>query len=218
MSAAIFPFKFLRRGYVQYLSFRTAVDEMGGGRRVTQKLHGAGELVARGTLLFPNPGGAYSDFTAFWAARFGAFEAFLYRAQDKDAAAMVDGAAASAGQVDFEASRRYVDVALLEVRKGGVLQTLTTHYTLENGSGGAYVLGTSPRLVVHFLAAPGAGVDVELSYDFYYPVRFDGDDLPDDMEIETGGRGATGLVDRTLSVHLRETGPGFSYADAPNAL
>ena len=218
MSAAVFPFRFLRRGFVEYLSFRTAVDEMGGGRRVTQKLHGAGELVVRGTLLFPNPGGTYAEFAAFWAARSGAFEAFLYRPQDKDAAGMVDGAAATAGQVDFPASRRYVDATTLEVRKNGALQTLATHYTLQDGSGGSYVLGTSPKLVVHFLAAPGVGIDVELSYDFLYPVRFDGDDLPDDMEIETGGRGAAGLADRTLSVQLRETGPGFSFADAPNAL
>jgi len=218
VSAAVFPFTFLRRGFVEYLSFRTAVDEMGGGRRVTQKLHAAGELVARGTLLFPNKGGSYADFTAFWAARFGAFEAFLYRAQDRGAAQMIDGLTAVAAQVDFTATRRYVDTATLVVRKNGVVQTLTTHYTLQNGSGGAYVLGTSERLVVHFLAAPGVGVDVELTYDFLYPVRFEGDDLPDDMELETGGAGPAGLADRTLSVQLRETGPGFGYADAPDSL
>ena len=56
MAATIFPFTFLRRGFVEYLSFRNAVHEQSAGRRTLQKLHAAGELVVRGSLLFPNKG------------------------------------------------------------------------------------------------------------------------------------------------------------------
>ena len=86
--ATIFPFVFLRRGFREYLAYVNAVHEQGGGRRTLQKLHAAGELVIRGTLLFPNGGGSYRDFEAFWNSRFGGFEPFLYRAQNPGAAAM----------------------------------------------------------------------------------------------------------------------------------
>jgi len=49
-------------------------------------------------------------------------------------------------------------------------------------------------------------------------VRFEGDDVPDDQELEAGGLGSAEVVDRTVNVRLREAGPGWSYAAAPNAL
>jgi hypothetical protein len=36
--------------------------------------------------------------------------------------------------------------------------------------------------------------------------------------MEAGGLGGTNVADRTLEVHLREAGPGWSYASTPNAL
>ena len=216
--ATIFPFVFLRRGFREYLAYRTAVHEQGGGRRTAQKVHAAGELVVRGTLLFPNPGGAWRDFEAFWNARFGGFESFLYRPQNPGAAVMGDAPAVeSATQKDFVATRRYVDTATLVVRKNGLLQTLGVHYSVVNESGAAYVLGTSVKLVVRFANAPGTGATVTIAYEFLVPVRFEGDDLPSEQEMEAGGAGVAAVADRTVAVQMRETGPGFSYAAVPNS-
>jgi hypothetical protein len=215
--ATIFPFVFLRAGFREYLAFRNALHEQSGGRRVAQKLHAAGELVVRGKLLFPNKGGSWHDFEDFWAARFGAYEPFLYQAQNAGNGGVIDALVAAAGQTDFVATRRYVDTASLVVRKNGVLQTEGVHYTVKNEAGAAYVLGTSTKLVVRFGAAPATGAAIALAYGFYYPVRFEGDDL-DEQDLEVGGVGATAVADRTIAVQLRETGPGFSYAAAPNVL
>ena len=219
MATAIFLFTFLRSGFREYRAFRNAVHEQGGGRRTLQKLHAAGELVVRGTLLFPNKGGTYPDFEAFWNARSGGYEAFLYQPQNPGAKSMNDApAVTTATQKDFAATRRYVEVATLVVRKNGVVQTLGVHYSVVSESGGAYVLGTSSSLVVRFVTAPGMGATVALAYDFYVPVRFDGDDLPDDQELATGGGVGDALVDRTVSIRLQEAGPGWSYAATPNVL
>jgi hypothetical protein len=218
MAIATFPFTFLKKGFKEYLAFSTAVHEQGGGRRVVQKLHAAGELVARGTLLFPNAGGTYPDFAAFWAARFGGYESFLYRPQDAGAASMADAFAGDGATKDFAATRRYVDVATLVVRKNGVVQLAGVQYSVQNESGAAYVLGTSTKLVVHFGAAPTNAAAVSLAYEFLVPVRFDGDELPDEQDLEAGGAGRANVADRTIAVRLREAGPGWSYAAAPNAM
>ena len=215
--ATIFPFVFLRAGFREYLSFRNAVHEQSGGRRVAQKLHAAAELVVRGKLLFPNKGGSFHDFEDFWAARFGGYEPFLYQAQNAGNGALVDALVAAAGQTDFAATRRYVDTASLVVRKNGVVQTLGVHYSVVNESGAAYVLGTSVKLVVRFANAPGTGATVTIAYEFLVPVRFEGDDLPSEQEMEAGGAGVAAVADRTVAVQMRETGPGFSYAAVPNA-
>lgn len=215
--ATIWPYAFAVRGFREGLAFATAIHEASGGRRVAQKLRAGGELTVRGLLVFPNGGGTYASFRAFWEARSGPYEPFLYRAQNPGAAAMADAFVATTGQVDFTATRRYVNTATLQVYKAGVLQTLTTHYTLQNESGGAYVLGTSTKLVVHFGAAPGNGVAVALAYEFYYPVRLEGDEPPEE-DVDGGGRGSAVVADRRVSVAMRETGAGFSYAAAPNVL
>lgn len=215
--ATIFPFSFLRAGFREYLAFRNALHEQSGGRRVVQKLHAAAELAVRGRLLFPNKGGSWHDFEDFWAARFGGYEPFLYQAQNAGNGVLVDALVAAAAQTDFPATRRYVDTASLVVRKNGVVQTLGVHYSVVNEAGGAYVLGTSTKLVARFAAAPGAGAAVSLTYGFYYPVRFEGDDL-DEQDLDGGGVGASVVADRTIAVQLRETGPGFSYAAAPNVM
>ena len=218
MATATFPFVFLRRGFREYLAYGNAVHEQGGGRRTLQKLHAAGELVVRGTLLFPNPGGSYRDFESFWNARFGGFEPFLYRPQNPGAAQMDDAPAVeSATQKDFAATRRYVDTSTLVVRKNGAVQTLGVHYSIVNEAGAAYVLGTSAKCVVRFGTAPGLGATVALAYEFLHMVRFEGDDLPSEQELEAGGLGAAAVADRTVAIQLRETGPGFSYAAVPNA-
>jgi hypothetical protein len=217
--ATIFSFVFLKKGYREYVAFSTAVYEQSGGRRTALKLHAAGEFVARGKMLFPNLGGSYGSFEAFWSAAFGGFGAFLFKPQNHGAAKVTDAIGTGDGSTkDFAATRRYVDAATLVVKVNGVVKTITTDYTLKDETGGAYALGTSAKLVVHFVTAPGATLPVVLTYDFYYPVRFEGDELPDSQEMEAGGLGGTNVADRTLEVHLREAGPGWSYASTPNAL
>lgn len=218
MAAVIFPFKLLREGSREYLSFRNAVHEQGAGRRTIQKLHAAGELVVRGRMVFPNAGGSWSDYEAFWESRAGTYEVFLYKRQRRGAAAQVDLLDAATGQTAFVATRRYVDTATLVVRKNGVLQVLGVDYTVQNGSGGAYALQTSPRLVVVFGGAPGLGAVVRLEYEFYFPVRFEGDDLPDDQELHGAGTGGADIADTLVGVQMREAGPGYSYASTPNVL
>jgi hypothetical protein len=218
VAAVVFPFKFKRRGAREHLEFKTGVEEQGGGRRVTQKLRAAGELVVRGDILFPNDGGSWSDFKSFWEARFGGFDSFLYPRQDKNEDAQGDAFVAAAAQVDFAASRRYVDTASLVVKKNDVLQVVGVDYTLKNESGGAYVLGTSKKLLVRFGGAPGAGVAVALAYRFYYPMRFEGDDLLDSQDLIGAGFSGAAVANRTVHVEMRETGPGFSYALAPDSL
>lgn len=213
--ATIFPFVFLRRGFREWPAYRTAITEQGAGLRVAQRLHAAEELVARGTILFPNSGGSWSDFLAFWRARFGAWGAFLYKPQD--AAAIEDAFTATTGQTDFAATRRYVDTATLVVRKNGAVQTLGVHYSIVNEAGAAYVLGTSAKCVVRFGTAPGLGATVALAYEHYVPVRFEGDDL-DDQELHAAGRGGSDVADRSVQVQLREAAAGASYASAPNVL
>jgi hypothetical protein len=218
VATPVFPFVFLKKSFREYLAFSTALHEQGGGRRVVQKLHAAGELVVRGTLLFPNAGGSWRDFESFWNARFGGFESFLYQPQNAGASAWADAPTVdSSTQKDFVATRRHVDTATLVVRKNGVVQLLGAQYSVQNESGGAYVLGTSTQLVVHFANAPGLGATVTLAYEFLYAVRFEGDELPSEQEMEAGGVGGASVADRTVAVQLRETGPGFSFAAVPNS-
>lgn len=213
----IWPFQFLRAGFSERPAFRVAVPGL-PGRRVVQRLHAASELVVSGRLLFPQTGGTWSTFYAWWIARQGPFEAFLYQPQSSGAADVADAFSAAAAQVDFDLTRRYVETATVVVKKAGVTQTLGVHYTLTNGSGGAYVLSTSPKLTVRFGSAPGPGVAVTVDYKHYVPVRFEGDDLLADQEIHAGGGGGAAVADRTVSVQLRETGPGYSYAAVPDSV
>lgn len=219
MSAAIFPFKLRRRGFREYLSMGTVVETFGAGRQVAQKVKPGGSLEVAGSILFPNPGGLWTDFVEFWEARNGPYDPFLYRRQDPGYGSMLDTPEIDSGaQTLFGASRRYVATASLVVRLDGNAKVLGVDYTVENESGGAYVLGTSTSLQVRFAVAPGLGHVVEFEYDFYYPVRFVGDDLPEEQELVTGGISGTKVADRTLQVRLRETGPGYSLANAPTAL
>jgi hypothetical protein len=213
----IWPFRFLRRGFRETPTFRNVPHEQSAGRVVVQRMFAAERMRVAGMLLFPQAGGTYAALRAFWLARSGSFEPFLYAPQNPGAAAQVDDLTAVAAQVDFDASRRYVATGSVVVKKNGVTQTLTTHYTLKNESGGAYVLGTSTKLVVRFGVAPGAAAEIEISYTFYVPVRFVGDELGDE-DIIGAGAGAAHIADRTVSVELEETGPGYSYAVAPSAL
>lgn len=213
----IWPFVFLRRGFRETPAFRNVPHEQSAGRTVVQRMFAAARLRVAGMLLFPQTGGTYSDLVEFWTARRGSFEPFLYQPQNPGAAAQVDELTAVAAQVDFDASRRYVDPASVVVKKDGVVQTLTTHYTLKNESGAAYALGTSSKLVIRFGVAPGAAAAIEISYRFYVPVRFVGDELGDE-DLIGGGAGAAHIADRTVSVELEEAGPGYSYAVVPSAL
>lgn len=69
----------------------------------------------------------------------------------------------SAGFNPYVRAIRHIKTGTLSVYVNGVLQTLTTHYTV-NATG-----------LVTFVSAPGSGLVVTASYEFYVPVRFEGD-------------------------------------------
>lgn len=75
---------------------------------------------------------------------------------------------ASAGTGDgsttaFALSEKHIDESTLLVYKAGVLQTLTTHYT---------VSGNNTAPTVTFLSAPTLGQAITYTVEFYFPVRF----------------------------------------------
>jgi hypothetical protein len=221
MSDAVFEFRFLRRSFREYGAYRTEVYELPGGRRIMHELHAAEELVVRGTLLFPDlkTGKTFADFADFWRGRRGPADWFLYKAGNPGAKLSSELPEIDSGvQVLFAASRRFVDTDTLVVSIDDVEQELGVDYTIENEAAGAYVLGTSNKLFVHFTDPPGLGVQIQLDYEFYYPVRFEGDEMIGDQELYGGGFGSAAVADRTVAVTMRETGPGFSYADAPNVI
>ena len=125
---------------------------------------------------------------------------------------------AVAGEPPLTAARIAAECGMPEAVLRKALQSMGRAGFVAGTRGAGYVLGTAAKLVVRFTVAPGLGAAINLAYDFYVPVRFEGDDLPDDQELEAGGLGSAEIVDRTVNVRMREAGPGWSYAAAPSAL
>lgn len=84
---------------------------------------------------------------------------------------MVDSASAS--QTDTRKITRLKSGTVL-VEKAGVLQTETTHYTVDYNTG-----------KVTFVAAPAAAAALKCGFEFYNVVRFDTDELPFRVLMDT---------------------------------
>lgn len=69
----------------------------------------------------------------------------------------------TAGSNPYVRTIRHIKSGTLSVYVNGVLQTPTTHYTV------------SATGLITFVSAPGSGLVVTASYEFYVPVRFEGD-------------------------------------------
>ena len=216
MSTSIWPFVFLARGFREYEESMTASSQMGGGKRVRQRKHATGSLVVRGEVMLPQSSENWNTIESFVASMNGAYDEFLYKRQKPGAAGEAEIPNVDAGQVNFILTRRYVDVATLVVKKAGAVQTLGTHYFVEDLAGGAYALGdTGSR--VGFASTPFGSV-VNIDYEFYYPVTFEEDMVMDGLEgIAIDGNSAQTSVVALRTIAMRETGPGFNRQTPPNA-
>lgn len=83
----------------------------------------------------------------------------------------------------------------VQIYKGLILQTETTHYTINYSTG-----------VVTFLTAPASSVVISWTGDFYVPMRFAEDRLPvDDMFFDLQEGRAAGELPAVPLVEVRET-------------
>jgi len=101
-------------------------------------------------------------------------------------------------EVDFQLRKQYINggvtvnrpitkpvAAGLLIYVDGVLQTLTTHYTVDDTTG-----------IVTFVTAPGDTLAVTASFDFDVPVRFDIDHMSASIPaFETGSWGSIPIIE-----------------------
>jgi hypothetical protein len=190
MSTVVFDF--FVAGDFRYRSFAETVT-VEGNEGVTIDRPDAGPYgvyKAEFSVDVPGPGCAtgtertIEDWLDFLRDRQGAYDSWLWKdplveSRYKVATTDTDGALGNGtgSQTDFALAHTRIDAATLLVYVNGALQTLTTHYTLEdNNTDAPYVA---------FVSAPGGGLPVTVEYEFYYPVKFATD--PDDDAWRGGG-------------------------------
>lgn len=216
MSNEIFPFKFAE-GADEGFSHQTEVYRMGGGRKVRAALlSSAGEYGIAGDLFLPQGAYTYDDFVAFAHARRDAYDSFLFKPVSEEHGKSVLEAVGTgdASEQDFPLDFRYVDTSTLLVYKDAVLQTISTHYTLQDPAGGAYALGDD-GLQIHFNSAPGGGVAITATYWYYVPVHF----LQDQVARLAGYRRYKGTTAtsafRVRGLALEQDSPGSHLVTVP---
>lgn len=170
MSTEVFPFRFLDEAAGgDYAGNLVSLDEMEtsqGGFTAVVARASRRQFVAAGTLILPDIAGYdASDFWAFWDARSGRVDTFLFKAQEVYLR-MVSGEAAGThgggAGADFALDMRHIDSATLVVKVAGVIQTLTTDYTFSGNN-------TAPKITSTANLDSGA---VTFDYEYYMPVRF----------------------------------------------
>lgn len=110
----------------------------------------------------------------------GALDSFLFSDPDDQTVTAQAIGVGDASNTDFQLARTWGGVVepvarangAIQVYKNGVLQTLTTHYTLVNGS----IFPNDPSLI-RFVTAPGSGVVVTWTGSYYWRCRFNKDEL-----------------------------------------
>lgn len=167
-----------------------------------------GTYKANFTVDLPGPGIATGAerTVAEWASFLiftvqGAFESwlwkdpiieFLYKVQLGDADSAIGTGDGS--NDTFPLAHRHIDAATLLVYMDGVLQTLTTHYTLEDNN------TESPDIV--FVSAPTAAKPITTAYEFYHPVKFIGDpDMGDWLGSEQNFRMSYSIKEEWAGAH-----------------
>ena len=202
MSTAVWPFTFLRP-YREGFTHETTRLELNNGRELVRAELGTyGQFAIEGTIRLPYGGQTLAEWFAWWRARQGGYDSFLckahhavHRTQTLEALGTGTGSLTT-----FALDMRHVDASTLLVYKAGVLQTLSTHYT---------VSGNNTAPLVTFLSAPSNGQAITATYDYYIPVRHTDDSiLPRDRHLT--GSDATAILD--LTIRLRETEPGAHRA------
>lgn len=136
-----------------------------------------GQWRANIRVRLPHNGYTFDDLLVFWQTTRGGAQVFGIKdpVNERFYKSTLEAlGTAVAAQTDFPLDYQYVDAATLLVYKDAVLQTLTTHYTLEDNE-------TAPK--VRFVSGLSGGEVITATYEFFIPVRAD---MPDSEWIPGG--------------------------------
>lgn len=167
MSTTVFPFRFLDKDaggdYAGTLASLDEMEQSQGGFTAVVARASRTRFEAAGTLILPDIAGyKASDFWAFWDARSGRVDTFLFKAQEaylRMVSGEAGGTHAGGAGVDFALDMRHIDATTLVVKVAG---TLTTDYTFSGND-------TAPKITSTANMGTGA---VTFDYEYYMPVRF----------------------------------------------
>lgn len=172
MSNAVFPtLPGLAWNVTRRPTWSTLVKQSVSGREYRAQQYSAPLWRYKLTFEFLRASTAYPELQqllAFFNARAGSFDSWLYADPDDSVAVLQPFGSGNGTAVAFQLVRSLggytesvVDLAgAPQVYVGGVLQTAGTHYTI-NGAG-----------LVTFTTAPGAGVSLTWSGSYYWRCRF----------------------------------------------
>lgn len=196
MSTAVWPFT-TTRPYTERRTYVTNARGLTGGYIARRnELGGDGKFRARFNVRLPRDSQTLATWYTFVDAREGAYDSFLYKAQFTQYNTVTDEAVGTgdASTTDFPLDNKYIDASTLVVELNG---TPTVAYTLT----GNY---TAP--IVELDSAPGGGVAITASYEYYHSVHLTSDDL----EPEILSRGTTDATTKALlqGVEIEEAQPG----------
>lgn len=204
MSNTVWPFTLLRP-YKERETFETTRFALDGGHESRRAEFGTyGQLRVDARVRLPYAAKTLTDWAVFIRAVKGGYDSFLYKALQADHRTQtLEAVGTGTGSLTtFSLDMRHVDASTLLVYKAGVLQTLTTHYT---------VSGNNTAPLITFLSAPSNGQAITATYDYYHPVTLveGGDDQNGEWLHDTGAD-ATRIVE--FPVTFLETYPGARRA------
>lgn len=169
MSTQIFPLTPDNR-VPKKTKYRTLISESESGREQRRAKWGA--PLRQFALEFRNRAKADADaLEAFFEARQGAYDSFYFKNDsEKDAGAtnLIEGEvvhAVYANENTSQVAEYPIDAATFKLYEDDVL--------IDPGD---YTLNALTGLVT-WVSKPGVGTEITASYDFYYIVRFEGDDI-----------------------------------------
>jgi hypothetical protein len=206
MSTTVWPYTLLRP-YSERAIHQTTREALNNGHEQRRPEYGTyGQMRVDARLRLPYGGYTIDDFSTFVVARQGGYDTFLYkcllprhRTQTDEAVGTGDGS-----DTTFYLDMKYIDSSTLVVKVNGSTQTGGgTHYTFSGNN-------TAPLLT--FVSAPGNGLAVTATYDYYYPMRLiEGGDDPNLEQIHATGAHST-TVAAVRSVVMLEDSPGAHRA------
>lgn len=171
MSTSIFTFT-VNRPYREGIAHLTDVAAAQGGRSVRlAKFPASGLFVVRqAKLKFSSGAGLNSlaTFRAFFDARQGRYDSFLYKAKLAEFN-LVEGEALGTGDAsedEFALDSKHIDASTLVVYVDDVEQ-----------ESGYSLTGNNTAPIVDFVTPPGVGEVVTADYEFYWPCVFQTDEF-----------------------------------------
>jgi uncharacterized protein (TIGR02217 family) len=192
MSSAIFPsLPGLQWGIRKRPKFRTKIQQAVGGRELRAAFQPypiwrwrlSYEFLRTYTAASGTPYTELQSLLGFFLARQGAFDTFLYSDPSDKTVTLQSIGTGTGALTTFQLARTYggftepiynVDAtsAAPLIYKNGVLQTLTTDYTISSTG------------LVTFVVAPANGLAITWTGSYYWRVRFDGDDTEFSQFVE----------------------------------